>query len=475
MQTSLAVQGVELLYSRRGRQNGEKMNIIIVGCGKVGETLAEQLGDEGNNVVVVDLSAAKVKEISERLDIMGVVGNGATYTTLKEAGVNSAELLIAVTESDELNLLCCTVAQKSSKCRVIARVRNPEYRTELDYLKNELGLAMVINPEFAAAEEMARVLRFPAATHIDTFAKGKVELLKFKLAEDNKIIGMSVWEIISKLKCDILVCTVERGDEAFIANGNFVFEGGDLISIIATPKKAADFFKKIEHKSNTIKDIIAVGAGNITHYLAETLKKSGITVKVIDNNLEKCEYLSSVHEDAIVINGDESDQEFLIEQGIENCDAFVALTDNDEENILLSLFAKSVSDAKIVTKINRSEYDDIVKHLDFDTAVYPKNITSDMIVRYVRAMRNSRGSNVENMYSLILDKVEATEFLISEGSSVVGKTLSELQLKKDVLIAAILRGRSVIIPHGHDVIAIGDAVVVVSKILGLHSIQEILK
>ena len=449
------------------------MKIIIVGCGKVGETLAAVLGQDGNDITVVDLSAEKVKSISEKLDVMGVVGNGATNTTVREAGIEGADLLIAVTESDELNLLCCTIAKKSGKCRVIARVRNPEYRSEADYLKNELELAMVINPEYAAAEEISRVLHFPVATNIDTFAKGKVELLKFKLPEENALVGMPVKDVIAKLKCDILVCTVEREEEAYIANGNFVFEGGDLISIIASRQNAADFFKKIGYKQHSIKDIIIIGAGNITEYLCELLRDSGISVKVIDNDYEKCANISSLHRKAIVINGDRTDRELLIEEGIESTDSFVILSENDEENILLSLFAKASSRGKVITKINRSEYDDIIKHLGIDTSVYPKNITSDMIVRYVRAMKNTLGSNVETMYSVIKDKVEASEFIVGE-SAITAVPLSSLKLKRDVLIAAILRGGNVIIPRGQDTIEKGDAVVIVSKILGLHDISEVM-
>ena len=449
------------------------MRIIIVGCGKVGETLAAELGAEGNDITVVDLAQEKVKSISEKLDVMGVVGNGATNTTLKEAGIEEADLLIAVTESDELNLLCCTIAKKSGKCRVIARVRNPEYRSEAEYLKNELELAMVINPEYAAAEEISRVLRFPAATNIDTFAKGKVELLKFKLPEENTLVGMPVKDVVAKLKCNILVCTVERGDDAFIANGNFIFEGNDVVSIIASRKNAADFFKKIGFKHHSIKDIIVIGAGNITEYLCELLADSGISVKIIDNDFEKCANISSLHRKSIVINGDRTDRELLIEEGIENTDAFVILSENDEENILLSLFAKAASHGKVIMKVNRSEYDDIIKHLGIDTSVYPKNITSDMIVRYVRAMNNTLGSNVETMYSVIKDKVEASEFIVGE-SAIVGVPLFELKLKRDVLIAAILRGGEVIIPRGQDTIEKGDAVIIVSKILGLHDISEVM-
>lgn len=451
------------------------MNIIIVGCGKVGETLAAELGGEGNDITVVDLSSDKIKDICERFDVMGVVGNGATNTTLREAGVENADLLIAVTESDELNLLCCVIAKKTGKCRVIARLRNPEYRQETDYIKNELGLAMLINPEFAAAEEISRILRFPAADKIDAFSGGRVELMTFRLTEENKLVGMAVKDVVAKLKCDILVCTVERGEEAFIANGSFVFEGGDIISIIASPKKAADFFNKIGYKGYSVKDVMVIGAGDTTNYLCDLLKKSGISIKVVDNDYEKCKQLSAEHKEAIVINGDETDRELLVEEGIESADAFVVLADNDEQNILLSLFAKNKGRGKVITKISRSEYDDVIKHLEFDTAIYPKNITSDIIVRYVRAISNTLGSNVETMYNVIKGKVEASEFIVSESSEVVGIPLSKLRLKDNVLIAAIIRGNEVITPRGQDVILPQDSVIVVSKILALNDISEVLK
>ncbi len=450
------------------------MKIIIVGCGKVGETLAAELGDEGNDITIIDLSAEKVRSITEKLDIMGVVGNGATHTTQVEAGIESADLLIAVTESDELNLLCCMIAKKNGKCPVIARVRSPEYSTELDYLKDELELAMVINPEYATAEEIARVLRFPVATKIETFAKGRVELLKFRLSEKNKLIGMSVKDMIINLKTNILVCTVERGNEAYIANGDFIFKENDLVSIIASPKNAADFFKKLDYKGHSVKNAMIVGAGESTHYLCRLLEKSGISLKVIDGDSALCEDLANLYGDVTVINGDETDQELLIEEGIERTDAFVVLTENDEENILLSIFANNSGRPKTVTKINRPEYEDIISHLDLDTAIYPKNITADMIVRYVRAMKSKIGSNVETMYNFIKGKVEATEFAVIEDSEITGTPLMSLKLKPDVLIAAILRGDSVILPRGQDMILKGDSVVVVSKLLGINDLSEVL-
>ena len=450
------------------------MNIIIVGCGKVGQALAEQLNEEGNDITVIDLLASKVNETAARYDVLGVVGNGATHLTQQEAGIRNADILIAVTGSDELNLLCCLIAKKAGNCHTIARVRSPQYSSEAPYLKEELGLAMVINPEQAAAAEIARVLRFPSAIKIDTFAKGRVELLKFKLPEASPLAGLAVKEISTKLHCDVLVCTVERGSSAYIANGEFRFLDKDIISIIASPKNANLFFKQIHYKMNSVKDVMIVGGGDITHYLCEILNRSGINIKIIEKDLQRCEELSETLEYATVINGDAVDQEVLLEEGVDRVGAFVALTNLDEENILLSLFAKSMKVNKLVTKVNRIDFDDVIRHLDLDTVIYPKNITSESIVRYVRAMKNTIGSNVETLYNIIKGKIDASEFIIKENSPIVGKPLMELKLKPDVLVASIWRDRKVIIPRGGDSMQVGDGVVIVSS-FPLHDITDILE
>ena len=451
------------------------LDIIIVGCGKVGQALAEQLNEQGSNITVIDLDGNKIDALTSRCDVMGVVGNGATHLIQQEAGIERADLLIAVTGSDELNLLCCLIAKKAGNCRTIARVRSPQYSSEAPFLKDELGLAMVINPELAAAQEIARVLRFPSAMKIETFSRGRVELLKFRLPEDSPLAGLAVKEISSKLMCDVLVCTIERGDEAYIANGNFIFEGKDVISIVASPKKANDFFRKINYKTNSVRDVLITGGGELGHYLTEILLRSGISVKIIEKDLKRCEELSELWDEVTVINGDASDQNVLLEAGLEEAGAFVALTNLDEENIMLSLFAKSAGSAKLVTKINRIEFDEVIKHLDLDTIIYPKNITSDTIIRYVRSLKRTEGSNVERVYQFIKGKVEASEFTITDESAVTNIPLMKLTLKPGVLVAAILRDKKVIIPRGSDVIMSGDTVVIVSNIVGLHDIADILK
>ena len=451
------------------------MNIIIVGCGKVGQTLAAQLNDEGNSITVIDTNAAKVNALSTSLDIMGVTGNGATHAVQAEAGIDKADLLIAVTDSDELNLLCCLIARKAGHCRTIARIKDPAYYADAPFLKDELGLEMVINPEQAAAAEIARVLRFPSAIKIDTFAKGKVELLKFRLPEGCKLVGMMVRDVVSKLKCDILVCTVERDDEAFIAGGNFVFREKDIISLIASPRNAADFFKKIDYRIRSVKDVMIVGGGEVTHYLTAILRKSGISVKIIEKDRRICEELSTDFPDVSVIHGDANDQSILSEEGIATAGAFAALTNQDEENILISLFAKRSGAGKIVTKINRLDFSDVISHLDLDSTIYPKNITAEQIVRYVRAKQNTQGLNVETLYHIIQGKVEAAEFIVSEESDITGQPLMQLAFKPDVLVAAIIRKGVVIIPRGSDNIEVGDAVVIVSKPMPIRSLSDILR
>ena len=451
------------------------MNIIIVGCGKVGRVLTEQLNEPGNNITVVDINGARATDVAERYDVMQVAGNGATRAVLEEAGIKKADLLIAVTGSDERNLLCCLIAKKAGGCQTIARVRSPQYNADVRYLKEELGLAMVINPEFAAAGEIARVLRFPSAIKIDTFVKGKIELLKFKLPEDSPLCGMQVREIAPKLHCDLLVCTIERDDDAFIAYGDFRFEARDVISIIADPKSAYNFFKRINYKAKPVDDVLIVGGGDITHYLCQILEKDGIGITVIEKDEERADLLSDRFSNVNVIHADAINQEVLMQENIDKTDAFVSLTNIDEENILLSLFAKSVSDGKIVTKINRIDFDTVIDHLDLDTIIYPKNLTSDFIVRYVRAMNKTIGTNLETLYQIIKGKVEAAEFIVKTDSALTAAPLMQLKLRDGVLVAAIVRNGKVLIPRGSDTIQQGDSVVIVTNHLGLHDMNDLLQ
>lgn len=451
------------------------MQIIIVGCGKVGATLTEQLSQEGHNVSVIDQKSEVVQNISTIYDVRGIIGNGASYTTQMDADIEKADLLIAVTHSDELNLLCCLIARKAGNCSTIARVRNPVYRQEINFIKEELGLSMVINPEYAAAMEVSRILRFPSAIEIDTFAKGRVELLKFRIPVGSPLHNIVLQDISSKFKCDVLVCVVERDGEVIIPRGDFRLQEKDTISIVTSPKLAANFFKRIGVVTNQVKNTILVGGGELAYYLARQLLDMGIGVKIIEQKKERCEILSDLLPRAIIINGDGTSEELLMEEGLATAESFVALTNFDEENILLSLFAGSSSNAKTITKINRINFGKVVKSLDLGTVIHPKYITAEYILQYVRAMQNSVGSNVETLYQIIENKVEALEFWIHSDRSPAGIPIQELNLKKNLLISCINRNGRIIIPRGQDIIQKGDTVVVVTSNRGLKDIRDILK
>ena len=451
------------------------MNIIIVGCGKIGQKLAEYLSLENdNNITVVDTRAQRVSEMTSRLDMIGIEGSGANIDTLLEAGVEDADLLIAVTGSDEINLLTCFLARKSADCRTIARVRKPEYNKEIGLFREDLGLTMIINPEQAAADEMARILRFPSAIRIDTFAKGKVEILKFKVPSDCCVNNVRISDLHQKLKCDILVCGVEREEKVFIPGGDFVLKSGDIVSIVASPENGAEFFKKIGVKTNRVRNTIIVGGGAISYYLAKNLISNGISVKIIEKDPNRCEQLLSLLPKAVVICGDGTDTRLLTEEGIETCESFVSLTNIDEENILLTLFAKSRSNAKCITKVNRISFDDVIGSLDLDSVIYPKDITAERILKYVRAKKNSIGSNIETIHFILNGKAEALEFHINENSSIVNKRIEQLDIKDNTLIACISRDSKVFLPRGNDEIKSGDSVIVVTAHMGCQDISDII-
>ena len=365
------------------------MHIIIVGCGKVGRTLAEQLQEEEIDLTLIDTVEKTINDVTEDIDAMGIVGNGASINTLMEAGISTADILIAVTASDELNLLCCLIAQKTGSCQTIARVRNPIYSQEIGFIKEKLGISMIINPEYAAAQEISRLLRFPAAIKIDPFSRGKVELLKFKVLPEFHLDSMSISRITEKFRCDILFCAVENKDELTIPGGDYIIHDGDFVSIIATPQNTALFFKKIGFRTNQVKNALIIGGGTISYYLAKTLIDTRIHVKIIEKDPNRCEFLSDLLPDATIINGDGTDRALLLEEGLETAESFVTLTNFDEENIFLSLFAKKSSNAKVVAKVNRLPYTDVIDDLDLGSVIYPKYITSDSILRYVRAMQNT--------------------------------------------------------------------------------------
>ncbi len=451
------------------------MRIIIVGGGKVGKALVRQLSREGHDIAVIDEKSRVITEITDNYDVLGLVGNGASYSVQKEAGVEDTDLLIAVTNADEVNLLCCLVAKKAGGCSTIARVRNPVYNSEIGFIKQELGLSLTVNPEYAAATEAARILRFPSAIKIDTFARGRAEILKFRIPEGSPLVNCTLMDISKRTGADVLVCAVQRGSHVEIPNGHFVLKAHDFISFLATPDNARAFFDGIRIKSHRVRDCMIVGGGTICYYLAQQLISNGIKVKIIEKDLDRCEELSVLLPDATIINGDATNQDVLLEEGIADYESFVSLTGIDEENVFLSLYARSLSDSKIITKIDRINFDDVIDSLNLGSIMHPKLITAEYILRYVRAKQNSIGSNVESLYSLIPDQVEALEFMIRKDSPVLGIPLSEIRVKDNVLIACITRGGRIIIPNGHSVIEPDDSVIVVTSHTGWQDIGDILK
>ena len=451
------------------------MRIIIVGCGKIGLSIIKQLVIEKHDITVIDKNQEVINDITNNYDVMGLVGNGASYSVQKDAGVDRTDLLIAVTGSDEINLLCCLFAKKAGNCNTIARVRDPLYSKEIQYIKDELGLSMIINPEYAAAVEISRLLRFPSADKIDTFAKGRVELLNLVITEDSPFVDKTLIDVAKRVLSDILICTVERGDDIFIPNGAFILRANDKITIVASAVNSREFFTKIGYDTHQVKDAMIIGGGTMTYYLAEILLKMGIKVKIVEVNREKCETLSENLPRATIINGDATNQEILIEEGINGCDSFVSLTGIDETNIILSLFAKTRTQGKIVTKIDRISFDDIINTFNVGSLIYPDKIAADYIVSYVRAMQNSIGSNVETLIKLNGGRVEALEFKILKGSPVIGIPRMQLNLKRDILIGCINRRGMIIIPKGQNTIEEGDTVIVVTTKSGLSDIKDILE
>ena len=450
------------------------LNIIIVGCGKVGATLIEQLRKEGHDITIIDQNAKKVNEIANYYDIMGLAGNGASYNVQMEAGIAEADLIIAVTNSDELNLLCCTVAKQVGNCAAIARVRTPDYSSEASYLRETLGLAMIINPELEASKEAARILYLPTALEVNSFAHGNAEMVKFKIPKGNVLSGMSIAYLGKNIASDILICAVERNKEVYIPSGNFQMEAGDVISFVATRKCGKHFLEDIGFKTHQVKNTMIIGGGKASYYLAKQLIHMGISVKIIEQDKRRCEELSVLRPKAGIINGDGTDPDLLSEEGVEYVESFIALTGIDEENILLTLHARQVSKAKIITKINRLAFKDVISGLDLGSVIYPRYITSEAIIAYVRAKKNSMNSNIETLYHLFDHRVEAIEFKVYEASKVTDIPLMSLPLKKNLLISCINRNGSIIIPSGQDSIQVGDSVMIVTTHTGFQDILDIL-
>lgn len=450
------------------------MKIVIIGDGKVGSTLVEQLSKEGHDIVVIDNKGEVLETVGNMHDVLCVEGDGISYRVQKEAGVDECDLLIAATSRDEVNMLCCMIAKKVGAKHTIARVRNPEYANQMIYMKDELGLSMTINPEGAAAREISRILRIPSALKVESFAKGRVELVEIKLKEGSPIVNEPLSSLYKKVKVKVLICTVQRGEEVFIPDGNFVLKANDKITVTASPYNVEKFFKEIGLSAPRVRSVMIAGGSRITYYLAKHLIEMGIQVKIIEIKEERCYDLKDMLPAAKIIKGDCTDQHLLLTEGFEKMDAFVALTNMDEENVVLSMYANSKNISKVITKVNRIGYIDMIeKTMSDNTVISPKNITANSIIQYVRAMQNGLGSNIETLYKIVDGKVEALEFYVRQKSKNIGVPLKDLKLKKGILVTSILRNSSLIIPGGNDTIELRDSVIVVTSNPNCKDLEDI--
>ena len=450
------------------------MNIIIVGCGKVGQTLAAQLNEEGNNITVVDTDAARVNRLATQLDVMGVTGNGATHAVQSEAGVENADLLIAVTGSDELNMLCCLIAHKESRCKTIARIKKPEYGDDIRFLQEELGLAMVVNPEQAAAAEIARILRVPAAFSVESFARGTVELIGFQITEQDGMAGKSLIEYNKLHPNALLLCAAKRGGEVLVPNGHFVPQAGDRVYAIGTPTETARVLRSMGRDTSPIRQLSVIGGGRIALYLAWALDGMGMHITIVEQNEEKCMAIAEKLPKATILHGDGTDHDLLESEGIFDADAFVSLTGRDEENLLMALTAKDSGVAKVLPKMSRPNYTALVHDLGIDTVISPKDVTASQISSYVRGLANSQGSAVESLHKILGGAMEAVEFTATGATHFLNTPLKDLNFKPGLLVAAIVHGGKLLIPGGHSIISEGDRVIVVAKSLFLKDLNDIL-
>lgn len=454
---------------------GRRMKIVIIGDGKVGFRLAKQLSEERYDVVLIDSNEGKLKETGNKLDVSCISGDGVSADVQREAGVPNSDLVIACASTDEQNMLSCLIAKKIGAKHTIARVRNPIYYEQIDLLKEDLHLSMAINPELAVANEIARVLIFPSASKVETFVKGRVELVEAPIKDGYPIIGMTLAEMYKKLQIKILVCAAKRGNEIIIPDGSFVIKEGDILHIAAGHKQLEHFFYAMGARTKKIKNVIIGGGGKVGFYLAKKLCSMGMSVKVIEQNRRKCEDLCEKIPNATIIYGDATDYELLEEEGIGEADAFVSLTGLDEENIIAGLFAKTKGVHKIIVKVNEDARAQMVREMGVDSIVSAKSATADAIIGYVRARQNSYSSaNVETMYRLVDDEVEALEFIIKEDAYYTNVALKDLPTKKNTLIACIARKRQIIIPNGNDMLQVGDSVVVVTRDKMVQDIRDIL-
>ncbi len=452
------------------------MKIIVVGIGKAGMALTEQLAKE-HDVTVVDTNHDLITSVVNVHDVMGVCGNGGCYSVLDEAGAGNADLLIATTSSDEINIVTCLVAKKIGVGHIIARIRNPEYEKQLRFMRDELGLSMIINPEKVTAREISRILRFPNAVKLESFAKGRLELVEFRIGAGSSLNGMPLTSLYRSLRARVLICVVDRDGETIIPGGDTVLQSGDRIYLTATAHELEQFFRHLGIFKGKAQSVMIVGASKMGYYLANELIGMGMAVKIIDRDERKCREMGERLKKAMVIKGDGTDNELLREEGLDDTDAFVAITSMDEANILMAMSAARNSSCKVVAKINRRSLVDLVsnEHM-IDSIVSAGSVTAELIIQYIRAMQNASGSHVKTLHRIADGKAEALEFSVTKGMPLVGIPLADLQFKGKILIAGIVRhSGEIIIPSGQDVLCEGDDVIVVTTRTSLHDLKDILE
>ena len=436
------------------------MKIVIVGDGKVGYTLASQLSTENHDVTLIDNAPEKLRRSTEELDVIGVEGNGASYVAQTEAHVNEADLLIAVTSSDEVNIICCLLAKKLGAKHTIARIRNPEYSQQLEFLKEDLGLSMTINPEKAAAREIIRIINFPSAVSVKSLVKDRVELVECRVMAGSTVCGMKIADIHDKYKLDILLCILERKGKIFIPGAGDVFETDDKIHVTGSTGDIMTFMKLAGHKERKVRTVMIIGGGKISYYLAQYILDIGLKVKIIEKDKDRCRVLCDLLPEALIINGDGTEQSLLEEENIANTDILIALTNIDEENIIVSMFASKKGVKKVIAKIDRTEYSNIIDDTKIDSVISPKLITAYQIVQYVRAMQNTIGSKVNALVRIANERAEVLEFIVAENTMHKNEPLKQIAFKKDIVLAAIVHKNKLIVPHGDSVFLKGDSVIV---------------
>ena len=452
------------------------MKIIIVGCGKVGYAIAQQLTQEKHDITLVDDEPEHLSRADSTLDAMCLNGNGASISVLMEAGVRSADLVIAVTGVDETNLVCCLIAKSLGAQHTVARVRNPDYRRDADMLKREIGLDMVINPDLAAAQEIARILSFPAAISVEPFAGGRIDMIGFQMQESDTILGHSLSDFHRERVAEVLICAAQRGDEFIIPNGSFVPQLDDRLYMVGTKAELQKMLKSMGRSLHRVKDVSILGGSRISMYLSWELARTGTRVHIVEQDHDKCLRLSQELPDAMIIEGDGTDNDMIRSENLFGADGFVALTGRDEENLLMALSARRAGVRKVLAKMTRPNYMELVQDTGLGSIISPKDIIANQITRYVRALANSQGMAVESLYKLLGGRVEALEFTVSEkGAERLGLPLKDLTLKPGILLAAIVREGRTIIPGGMTVIQAGDHVLVVTNAMGLTDLKDILE